>query len=98
MKIFYIILFLTPVLCNEIVFDVLSMDTIETNIIDNLPEDSNEKENSENAEEEKEIEYFDDQYHIDLNIENSIKTDNYQYLSKSTACILDITCPPPESN
>jgi|GEM_PF-3814006 len=96
MKVFYIILLFTPILCNELVFEVINMDSMETSIVDNLPEDSSEKESSENSEEEKELEYFNNQINKKEITVNQKVIDNHNYLSNWSMYILDINCPPPE--
>jgi hypothetical protein len=96
MKVLFIILLFLPILCNELVFEVLDMDNIEIDIVDNLPEDSGEKESSENSEEEKNMEYFDVQEYSHKIFESLKIIDNYPHLSNWSICIIDISCPPPE--
>ncbi len=96
MKALYIILLFMPILCNELVFELLDLDNIETSFVDSHPEDSGEKESSENSEEEKNMEYFDGQNYRHEIIESQNTIDNYPYLSNWSICIIDIYCPPPE--
>ena len=96
MKLCYILIFIVPILTNEVVFDLMNLDLIECNISDSSPEDTSEGEKSDKLEDKNKVNNFSEFFNCNMHYNTFAKQDINLKLNNIPQPLIEVFSPPPE--